>query len=358
MRHAFITGFPGFLAGQLAEALILRTESLTLLAEARFAERARAEAERIAAAAGGSPERLRVVTGDITAGEGLGLEVEAARRLRRECDTVFHLAAIYDLSVGAELAEKVNVTGTANVNAFVRSLSGLERYNYVSTFAVSGRRTGIIRESELEHDAGFFNHYEATKYRAEVAVQRLIREEGLPVSVLRPAVVVGRSDDGRTAKFDGPYMVLKVLQRLPWPLNRFNFGAPDLYFQMVPVDFVVAAMVEIASNPEAAGKTFHLTDPAPTTTEEILGLFGKALNGTPAIARLPKPAVRLATASGIFAPLGLQKEASPYFFHRARWDCVNTLDVLDGTGIEVPPPASYMDVLVRYFLEHSNGGRR
>jgi thioester reductase-like protein len=354
MRHALLTGFPGFLATQLLDRLAGEAERFTLLVEERFAARAREEAARIAGAAGAAPDRFEVVLGDITRPE-LGLAAGEAGRLRSAVDTLFHLAAIYDLAVPADLAQRVNVGGTETVNAFVRGLSRLDRYHYFSTFAVSGRRTGVIREAELEHDAGFHNHYEETKYRAEVAVQRL-SADGLPVTIYRPAAVVGSSQDGRTAKFDGPYMVLKMMRRMPRLMTRFNVGTSAVRFQMVPVDFIVAAVAALAARPDTAGKTFHLTDPDPLTTAEIVDLFSQALFRRKTWMRAPSFLVRAATRSGLTESWGLLPQAAAYFYHQARWDCVNTLDALDGTGVEVPRLAAYVDKLVAFFLAHERDG--
>ena len=69
---------------------------------------------------------------------------------------MFHLAAIYDLAVTREVAQLVNVEGTRNVNEFAKSITNLRRYHYVSTCYVAGRRSGLIREDELEHAAQAF----------------------------------------------------------------------------------------------------------------------------------------------------------------------------------------------------------
>ncbi|HRC84869.1 MAG TPA: SDR family oxidoreductase [Thermoanaerobaculia bacterium] len=351
MQRVLVTGFPGFIAGMLLERLSAGLVEVNLLVESRFAEAARTRADAIATSLGLPPERFRIEIGDITR-EGLGLEAQAAERLQAEVDTVFHLAAVYDLAVPEAIAQKVNVEGTANVNRFVAGIANLERYNYVSTYAVAGKRSGVIREAELEHDAGFFNHYESTKYAAEVLVRALARDEGVPTSIFRPGVVVGSSKDGRTIKFDGPYMLLKVLRRLPWPIGRFNAGLPDVKFQVVPVDFIIEAMATIANKPGLDGKTFHLTDPEPISTAEIYDLFSQALDGARSWVRAPKLLTWLATTSGAAESLGLQRQAAPYFFHQATFDCVNTLDALDGTGVAVPPLASYVDKLVAFFLDH------
>lgn len=353
IRHVLITGFPGFIAGKLLESLAPEGELFTLLVEARFAAQARAQADRIALMRGVAPERFEIVTGDITL-PGLGLDAKVSERLRATVDTVFHLAAIYDLAVPAAVAEKVNVRGTENVNALLVGMQGLRRYNYISTYAVAGRRKGVVREHELEHDTGFNNHYESTKYEAEITVRRAMEEHGLPASIYRPGVVVGSSVDGSTAKFDGPYMLLKVMRKLPWPLTRFNVGSPDVRFQMVPVNFIVDALAALSRLPGAEGLTFHLTDPDPRTTVEIFNLFAEAMGRERSLLRVPSLLTAAVTASGLGEPLGLQRQAAPYFLHQARFDCMNTLDTLDGTGIAVPPLEEYVDRLVRYFLSHAD----
>ena len=91
-------------------------------------------------------------------------------------------------------------------------MPNLRRYNYVSTCYVAGKRKGEIRENELEHDAGFRNFYEETKYLAEIEVERLKSE--FPVTIFRPSVVVGDSETGETAKYDGIYYLDSIFAKI------------------------------------------------------------------------------------------------------------------------------------------------
>lgn len=350
MRATLVTGFPGFLGKRLVARLAERDEQFALLVEPRFLAAAQQAVDEVAGLAFRSRSRFELVEGDITQPD-LGLDRTTVRRLANRVDQVWHLAAIYDLGVPRSVAERVNVEGTRNVNDLVAKLDRLERYHYVSTFAVAGRRTGVVRERELEHKAGFHNWYEETKYRAELDVKRQL-ERGLPTTIYRPASIVGSSRDGATAKFDGPYMMLDLMSRLPPPLNLLNFGASDVFFQLVPVDFVIDAMVAIAGRRDSAFRTFHLTDPAAVSTQEVCDLFCRELFGVGTLLGAPKAVVRAFTASGFAALLGLQREANPYFFHRCRYDCVSSLDALDGTGIAVPPLASYVERLVQFWRSH------
>ena len=127
----------------------------------------------------------------------------------------------------------VNVTGTRNVNAFAKSARNLRHYHYVSTCYVAGKRRGRILETELNHDAGFRNYYEETKYLAETEVATLSEE--LPITIHRPSVVCGDSVSGETAKFDGVYYLIKYLLKSPGLFSILNIGNREVKLNLVPV---------------------------------------------------------------------------------------------------------------------------
>src|SRR5687767_919469 len=201
-------------------------------------------------AAGIDAERIEVLAGDIAV-RRLGLGDADWDRLTGEVTHVFHLAAIYDLAVPLEVAQRVNVDGTGNVLELCAATAGLERLAYVSTAYVAGDRHGVVYEHELVLGQGFKNHYESTKFQAEVWVRELM--DRVPTTILRPAIVVGDSRTGETEKFDGPYYLLRAISRAA-RANRAiaQFGAAQSTFNVVPVDYVVAAIVAAAFAPETA----------------------------------------------------------------------------------------------------------
>ena len=170
------------------------------------AMRAVAEAARDAIPHG--RERTEIILGDITRPQ-LGLDEATRRRMADEVDTVYHLAAIYDLATPHAISRLVNVTGTENVLDFCESLPQLSRLVYFSTAYVSGTRTGRVLEDELEQAKSWKNYYELTKWDAEVAVRR--RWNRIPTVIIRPGVVVGDSRTGEINKYDGPYFIIRAL---------------------------------------------------------------------------------------------------------------------------------------------------
>ncbi|MDQ1702768.1 MAG: hypothetical protein QOF57_2020, partial [Frankiaceae bacterium] len=272
-RTIVFTGFPGFIGARLIGRLLTDDPEATVVAltEPRMAGKAREAAARIDA------ERIEVLPGDITDPK-LGLGESAYRELAQRTTSVHHLAAIYDLHVAAALAEKVNVQGTQHVIDFCRAAPHLERHNYVSTAYVAGWRSGRVLESELAEGQEFKNHYESTKFAAEIAVRGSM--DDIPTTIYRPAIVVGDATTGETQKFDGPYYSLRVIQvceRYHLPIPQIGNGAAP--FNVVPVDFVVDAIAAGARDEQAAGETFHLTDPDPVTSSDLVNIMAREYAG-------------------------------------------------------------------------------
>jgi thioester reductase-like protein len=345
----FLTGFPGFIAGRLVERLAREGARFLLLVQPAFVERAREDCARISEQTGAPPLSFRIMEGDITR-EDLGLSAEDLAEARRETTVIFHLAAVYDLAVRQDIAARVNVEGTRHVNGFARTLAGLKRYHYVSTCYVAGRRTGRILESELRHTAGFRNHYEETKYLAELEVDALKGE--MPVTIHRPAVVCGDSRTGETAKYDGIYYLVHYLRMWPGALSLANIGNAEVRLNVVPVDFVVEAMAALAADEEATGATVQLADPAPLTTEELFDVISRNLAGRQSLFTIPAPLVR----TTLSLPLNervtrLPRVGVPYFFLKQTYDTARARTLLEPHAVRCPRFPDYVAALLD-FVEH------
>jgi len=346
----FITGFPGFIASRLLRRLAEGDGRFLLLVQPAFVAQANRELEVIAQETGTNISNFQVLPGDITEPE-LGLAQNDLERARSESTVLFHLAAIYDLAVAQDLAMRINVGGTRNVNGFAQALSALRHYHYVSTCYVAGKRTGRILESELRHDAGFRNYYEETKYLAETEVDEL--KSQLPITVHRPSVVCGDSRTGETAKYDGIYYLINYLLKWPSLLSNFNIGNDDVSLNLVPVDFVVEAMSALATDANAIGKTLQLADPTPLTTRELFNTIARHLVGKEA--RITVPA-RLVESSLMLPPSpaisGLPHRGVPYFFLKQNYDTTQAGQLLGPHGVTCPPFPSYVKTIVDYAFRH------
>ncbi|WP_254766355.1 SDR family oxidoreductase [Salinilacihabitans rarus] len=348
--EVLLTGFPGFLGSALIERLVARGDGpIACLVQPAYRERAERRAAEIA---GPDDDRIRLYEGDITEPDiGLdGLDDLASVR------EVYHLAAVYDLAVDPALGEAVNVRGTEHVLDVAETLD-VERFQYVSTCYVSGRYDGVFTEDHLREGQTFNNHYEETKYRAEVAVQERMAE-GLAATIYRPAIVVGDSETGETEKYDGPYYLLRLLLAQPRPLaTSFALpGASDAELNVVPRDFVVDAIAHLSGREDAAGEVYQLCDSAPLPVPAFVDALAEAAGRRTVSVPTTKGLARAATAR--LAERGLPAEPATidYLDHPTRYACPNTRRALAGTGIECPPFESYVDDLVAFVREHPDVG--
>jgi thioester reductase-like protein len=349
-----MTGFPGFLATALLPRLLDRhpTGRAVCLVQPHHLAEARRRIDELEAAAPGTATRVRLVGGDITS-RSLGLDRETRAALK-DVDEVWHLAAVYDLAVEASLARRVNVDGTEHVLELCSTLPRLQRLHHVSTCYVSGRYDGEFTEDSLDEGQEFRNHYESTKFEAELAVRKAVAG-GLPATVYRPGIVVGDSVTGATQKYDGPYFLATFLRRQPPVALVPSFGGLDrVRVCLVPRDFVVDAMDRLSALEVSVGRTYALTDPEPPTVRELVDTFARRLHKRVVWVRLPERITRTVVGAvpGLEPLLGLPAESFEYFASPTTYATNHTVADLAGTGLACPPFATYADRLLDYMIAH------
>lgn len=349
-RSIFLTGFPGFIGSRLLEKLAKPETQFFLLVQPTFIERAMEEVEEIADFTGTPLESFVIVEGDITEPQ-LGISTNDLATIQFETTDVFHLAAAYDLAVSKDVAFRVNLEGTKNVNDLVCSIKNLRRYNYISTCYVAGKRKGRILETDLEHNEGFRNFYEETKYLAELEVEKL--KSHLPVTIFRPSVVVGDSETGETAKYDGIYYLIHYLRKAPSVLRVINVGNKDVRLNLVPVDFVVDAIVALARDKGAVGKTLAIADPQPLTTAELFDAIAKEMTGRKSEFNPPPRLIERFLNLKVSPPItGLPSYGVPYFFVPQTYDTEMADGLLKKHKIVCPRFDSYVHILLDFVEEN------
>jgi NAD(P)-dependent dehydrogenase (short-subunit alcohol dehydrogenase family) len=355
----FVTGATGFIGRNLVSRLLQREG--TVYALVRAGSRGRLEGLRTAWGADGA--RVVPIDGDL-AQPGLGVSEEDLLTLRGDVDHFFHLAAIYDMTAAAEVQEVANVEGTRHA---VELAGAIEAgcFHQISSIAAAGLYKGTWTEDMFEQAEDLDTHpYFRTKHESE----RVVREEcRRPWRVYRPGIVVGDSRSGEIDKIDGPYYMFKLLQQLRRVLPAWlpTVGIEGGEINIVPVDFVAAAIDHIAHEPDLDGRAFSLTDPKPKTAGEVLNLFARAADAPQAAVQLDSgltdPVTSLArTGLRLFPPgkravkLALDRAGIPagvlnYVSYPTHFDSAQAQAALAGSGIEVPPLETYADRVWDYW---------
>ena len=202
------------------------------------------------------PGRVTAVVGDVAETQ-LGLLPGTAAALSGTLDLVIHCAAVTGFALPPATYARVNTGGTAAVLAF--AAQGGQAVLHVSTAYVCGDADGAVPEAPV-HAPRFNNGYEASKAAGEGMVLAA-QARGQRAAVARPSIVVGRSTDGVIGEFGNLYQLIRVVTQ---GRVRLLPAAATASLDMVPIDHVVGALVDLAERMDAAnGRIFHLASGRP-----------------------------------------------------------------------------------------------
>ncbi|MBX3703855.1 MAG: SDR family oxidoreductase [Steroidobacteraceae bacterium] len=357
----FVTGATGFIGRYLVERLLARGERVYVLVRPQSLQKI----EALRGWWGPRAGRVVAVAGDL-AEPNLGVSKADLRRLTGKVDHLFHLAAVYDLQAGSAEQDAANIVGTDHALQFAETVQA-GCFHLTSSIATAGLYKGTFRENMFEEATGLDHPYFRTKHESEAMVRSRCKR---PWRVYRPGIVVGHSQTGHIDKVDGPYYFFKAIQKLrhslpPWfPLIGLEGG----YINLVPVDFVAAAMDHLAHVPGQDGQCFHLTDPRQRRVGEVLNLFARAGHAPtmafrvdPKLLELVPPGVTATVENyrplqqvvdTILRDLRIPRDVMQFFNWQTRFDSTRAQRLLDGADIRVPPLEDYAWRLWDYWERH------
>jgi nucleoside-diphosphate-sugar epimerase len=226
--------------------------------------------------------------------EKLGIESGEYLRLCSVVDSVIHCAS--DTSFSENKREKVMAANIDNLNGILEFSRNahVSFFHYISTSYVAG--TGITYCKEiLSFSTTFTNVYEESKAAAENIIYRFCNNNSISLSIIRPSIVYGDSQSGRSLKFNALYFPIRAAQSIrDIYLNDLNNNGGlkaaknGIYFDkesylflplkiylpvegdlnIIPVDYFVNATIKIVENCSRGG-IYHLTSNFPTTMKIV-----------------------------------------------------------------------------------------
>ncbi|HMI93484.1 MAG TPA: SDR family oxidoreductase [Polyangiales bacterium] len=258
----FVTGSTGYLGSYVTARLLQgHREQLALLVRARDPREAEARLWTslqlhlpFAPFAEYLRSRVEIYLGDITLPR-LGMSARDYDRLVAKTDSIVHIAASLNRR-SERLCTNVNLRGTLEVLRLARAahdLHGLRRFSDVSTTAVAGERSSeLVQEDQsIDWERRDYDPYARTKKFCEHMVETLLPD--VPVTVFRPATVIGDTRFGATTQFDMIRAVLMLARMRLLPLR------PDSRHDIVPADYVGRAIADIHQLEAPRHRIYHLS---------------------------------------------------------------------------------------------------
>ena len=365
----FMTGATGFLGRYLLQGLLRQKHEIVLLVRGRDLETARTKVLKALSYFG--PVDHEQVEAQVTVclGEldkpGLALSGADRALVVEKCDEFLHCGASVRFDLPLEECRNINVEGTRKVLELARECQQkgtLTRIDYVGTAYVAGKRTGIVLESELDGSAGHKNTYEQTKFEAETVVREA--QADLPITIYRPSIVTGDSRQGHTSSFKMIYWPARVYALGVW---RICPGNPQAPIDLVPVNFVCDALLEIRTRSESLGRCFHLTSgpSGDVTIKRMAGLIQQIFSVKRPVRfvnpewwmRWVHPLLRMFMLGRLRRVIRTGEFYVPYFIQNPRFDNSGTMELLAGTDVAIPQVSEYVEKLFRYCID-TDWGRK
>lgn len=204
-------------------------------------------------------KNLIVIEGDITL-RNFGIEnADTLELIKSESEIIFHCAALTAFRASLQALEKINVQGTKNVLDLALKCTKIKKINHISTaFIVGDKNISNFDEEMLELGQGFYNAYEKTKYEAEILAKEY-QKKGLKISIFRPSLIIGESQDGKTNNFNFFYEPHRFFSQGLYTEFPMDLKAS---LNLINVDTAAKAIFYLGDREESA--TYHIVSPEDT----------------------------------------------------------------------------------------------
>lgn len=216
-----------------------------------------------------------VVRADVTQPR-LGLDRADYATLVRRADCVIHSAAITNWAAPAERIRATNVDGTRNVLELASAATA--PLYFLSTALVSAVRPEAPLELPSEH---IVVDYATSKRDGE----QLVRDSGLPATILRPTSLIGDSRTGAIARNQIVQQVIGFVCRGKVPLFPTRRATR---LDVIPQDVLARAVAALVRTGEVGGVYWLTYGAQAFTVARALELCGELMDGIGRPIKLPR----------------------------------------------------------------------
>lgn len=196
----------------------------------------------------------------------------AALNIPERIDQTWHFASsLKYMPKDREEIFSANVDGLKNILRLHGACRGEgANFFYISTAYLSGKNSSLVPEARLDYDEemSFNNDYEISKLVAEGIFLDAVDSGEVRGAVFRPSIVIGDRHTGRLVNYNGYYLVVKAWHNLCKSMKEIGERDrllrididPDNKLNLIPINDVIDAMIEIADGDFNNGDVFNVVN--------------------------------------------------------------------------------------------------
>lgn len=256
---------------------------------------------------------------------------------------VFHVAAAYrEAKIRDEDYHRVHVKSTQLLAAAALRAPGFARFVHVSTIGVHGHIADPPADESAPYGPG--DIYQETKLEGELWIRKFAQENGLPLTVVRPAGIFGPGDR----------RLLKVFRMATKPvLPVLGFG--KCLYHLIHVEDLAEFMIVAATHPAALGEVFICGNEESTSLMEMAGVAAAVYGQRIRVLRLPvTPFLLLGDLCELICrPLGFEP---PIYRRRVAFytkdRSFDTRKMREKLGFRPRSTREGLEQTARWYLEH------
>lgn len=299
--------------------------------------------------------RIVPVIGDLSRPK-LGLTQHQFQELAQTVEAIYHNGASINLIYPYSALRDANVSGTEELLRL--AVEGqVKPVHFISTLDVFQTGGAFSRQIITEQDhlnprhAIHFDGYTKSKWVSEQMVS-IAGIRGVPVSIYRPAMIVGHSQTGVANTNDLMNRLIKGFIQLGVAPNF------DMMINIAPVDYFSKGMVHLSLLPACAGYAFNFINPNPVPMREFIDIINMCGNPVQIVEHQQWERALLQNLGRIDEIVSVltskpSKHSLSYLERSSvganRVSCQNVLDGLQGSGLSCP---SINDQLMRRYITY------
>ncbi|MEO3869765.1 alpha/beta fold hydrolase [Nonomuraea sp. B12E4] len=273
-------------------------------------------------------QALTVVSADITQ-PGLGLSPEDQAQLSSVRD-VFNTAGLYRFGLGRDEARRTNVDGALNVARWAGTRQHLRRLVQISGYRVGGvEASSSLSEGHLSRLYRRYGAYEASKREGDAAIRAFAAAQGIPLTVVNPAIVIGHSLTGEAEQYIGLAEMVENLWAGRLPALA---GTRHTFVPVVTVDHLARFLAAVPEHDHGSYSAHCLLDDATPELPELIAFLARHLG-----LRAPRMVLPTGLVRRLPRVLTRTEPETLSFLSEDRYDTSSANALTEVAGLSHPP---------------------